>query len=294
MVMNMPTKKQIAQAYRDQANRLASGEYSWVRGFPSQGNACAVYYTDSTGAHLIGHDTEAERTAMHHLGYKERYSVVCYNDSEARSVTDIIRLLRTIARIVEHGGKIPPKKPSKLSKLTEEQKTYRKRLLLLARKLDTEYVDAHFDYEVWAGTSFNGDHTLKCGTNACALGWATSIPSLRRDTGIGLRKADYAVYVVCNEVPKPEPASGIKVAESVFGLSELESLALFMPWDYALRTDTCGEPGSNWEWLGHKLTEGSRPSDIAEYIRRMVAHKTANGWAPMQLLDPAAAFGRSD
>lgn len=46
-----------------------------------------------------------------------------------------------------------------------------------------------FDYSHWVGEDWQGKPDLSCGTTACALGWATTIPSLRR-LGLRLYKAE--------------------------------------------------------------------------------------------------------
>lgn len=58
-----------------------------------------------------------------------------------------------------------------------------RRLLKLAaflRKLPRK----RFNYESWVGEDWQGAPSLSCGTTACALGWATTMPIFRR---LGLR-----------------------------------------------------------------------------------------------------------
>ena len=38
-----------------------------------------------------------------------------------------------------------------------------------------------FDYNRWVGRDWKGSQDLSCGTKACALGWAATIPSFRRE-----------------------------------------------------------------------------------------------------------------
>lgn len=59
----------------------------------------------------------------------------------------------------------------------------KRRLLALARKLYTVPAK-RFDLSSWVGCDWRGAKDLSCGTSACALGWATTIPHFRR---LGLR-----------------------------------------------------------------------------------------------------------
>lgn len=54
-----------------------------------------------------------------------------------------------------------------------------RRLLKLAsflKKLPRE----RFDYSCWVRTNWKGKPDFSCGTKACAMGWATTIPAFRR------------------------------------------------------------------------------------------------------------------
>jgi hypothetical protein len=50
-------------------------------------------------------------------------------------------------------------------------------LLALAALLESLPL-GRFDYSEWVGMEWEGKPDLSCGTTACALGWATTIPSL--------------------------------------------------------------------------------------------------------------------
>lgn len=58
-----------------------------------------------------------------------------------------------------------------------------RRLLLLAQKL-LDLPDERFRFDHWVGDKWEGRQDLSCGTTACSLGWATTIPDLRK---VGLR-----------------------------------------------------------------------------------------------------------
>lgn len=62
-------------------------------------------------------------------------------------------------------------------------KIYAKRLLALAARLVT-VPRKRFNYNRWVGDDWMGAQDLSCGTVACALGWATTMPRFRR---LGLR-----------------------------------------------------------------------------------------------------------
>jgi hypothetical protein len=53
------------------------------------------------------------------------------------------------------------------------------RLLKLADFLD-KLPPERFDIYDWVGSDFRGDVDLSCGTTACAIGWATTIPEFRQ------------------------------------------------------------------------------------------------------------------
>lgn len=68
--------------------------------------------------------------------------------------------------------------------LTPEQNAESaRRLNVLARKLDT-VPEVRFNYRRWVGSDWRGKPDLSCGTTACALGWATTIPEF---VALGLR-----------------------------------------------------------------------------------------------------------
>lgn len=54
-----------------------------------------------------------------------------------------------------------------------------KDLLRLADFLDT-LPSKRFDFNTWVGDDWKGKPDLSCGTTACALGWAATIPAFRK------------------------------------------------------------------------------------------------------------------
>lgn len=94
------------------------------------------------------------------------------------------------------------------------------RLLKLAALLE-RLPPERFNYSHWVGDDWKGKKDLSCGTTACALGWATTIPELRK-LGLHLRKdSEGYADVVCGRMENK--FAGMKV----FGLTFEESEALF-------------------------------------------------------------------
>lgn len=57
----------------------------------------------------------------------------------------------------------------------------KRRLLTLAKYLETEVVEKHFDLSSWRDNNPTGDHlSEKCGYTACAVGHACEIPSFKQ------------------------------------------------------------------------------------------------------------------
>lgn len=99
------------------------------------------------------------------------------------------------------------------------------RLLRLAKFLRT-LPPERFDYSLWVGADWNGKSLNSCDTTACALGWATMIPSLRR-AGLVLKKYTFSEggYVGLRHDTR---SVSLDAAAEVFGISEEEAHQLFM------------------------------------------------------------------
>ena len=130
--------------------------------------------------------------------------------------------------------------------------THKRRLLMVADLLD-KLPRKRFDYAVWVGDDWEGKPDLSCGTTACALGWATTIPALRRAglrlfyRRVGLRGSrdvgmGYLGYL----------SSESKAAKAVFGLDREELIFLFTP--------------------SGPLAADSTPKQVARHIRKFVAN----------------------
>ena len=106
--------------------------------------------------------------------------------------------------------------------------THKRRLLKLADFLDT-VPPKRFDFRYWVGSTWKGKEDLSCGTTACALGWATTMPIFRR---LGLRLMRSATQdgsVVLQRNGEDLIASPELAARYVFGLDRSSFRRLFIP-----------------------------------------------------------------
>lgn len=95
--------------------------------------------------------------------------------------------------------------------------TGKRRLLKLADFLETAELSGEFDLTTLANETRSAQP--KCGTRACALGWATTIPSFQR-AGLCLRQGDLRL--------KGRRGNGWgETAATFFGISFGEAIDLF-------------------------------------------------------------------
>jgi hypothetical protein len=127
------------------------------------------------------------------------------------------------------------------------------RLLKLADFLDT-LPRERFDYSTWVGMDWKGAQNLSCGTKACALGWAATIPEFRR---LGLRLSPYREVINVKTGAEHSNAA----AQHTFGLTESEARLLFEGVDM-----TEGE-------YHIVLRSEATPKQVATHIRRFVKHR---------------------
>lgn len=128
-----------------------------------------------------------------------------------------------------------------------------KRLLKLAAFLE-RLPKERFNFGVYVGQDWKGAQDLSCGTVACAMGWAATMPAFRR---LGL-------HIAFNEVKRPVPclrgsymASPAEAGQVLFGLAYWDFSVLFHP-------DSSVGYGPN---AGPKL--------VAKRIRKYVAERSA-------------------
>ena len=122
------------------------------------------------------------------------------------------------------------------------------RLLRLAALLRT-LPRKRFDYTTWVGYDWEGDPDLSCGTTACALGWATTIPSLRR-AGLALTPWAHGG----GSVTLNGRFGALDAAEELFALEDFEARLLFAPWGASESRAT--------------------PKQVAKKIEKFVAERT--------------------
>ena len=139
-----------------------------------------------------------------------------------------------------------------------------RRLLKLAAFLDS-LDEERFDYRYWIGNDWKGKPDLSCGTTACAVGWATTIPSFRR---AGLRMGDDEPLLL--RAGRLTLSSWPAVCE-FFGVREHVAQYLFLP-SSALWTTNDDVALVNGEHL-RAPAAAARPSDVAEHIRDFVARR---------------------
>ncbi len=150
---------------------------------------------------------------------------------------------------------------------------FKRRLLRLAAELD-KLPPERFDFNTWVGLDWNGKQETLCGTTACGLGLAASMPYFRR-LGLHLTKHhtsdDYSSreytskYIPALRAALPHEAMIDVVYEAtakVFGLSPEETRFLFTP-------------GTKWseEESNYHLDENATAGMLAEHIREFVSRR---------------------
>lgn len=98
-----------------------------------------------------------------------------------------------------------------------------RRLMVLVEFLRHKVKPERFDYTRWASRGFG---PRKCGTTACAAGWATVIPEFR-DMGLRLYEGTSA----CQMGIEFDGLIGLGALAKCFGLGVYEVVRLFSPTD---------------------------------------------------------------
>ncbi len=157
---------------------------------------------------------------------------------------------------------------------------FKKRLLKLVKLLKT-VPDKQFDFGSWVGDDWKGKKDLSCGTTACALGWATTIPSLRKK-GLRLFRGkedgkdhwDSYGYVGLRGSLLDAAKAPQEAAREIFGLTSEEFGYLFTPGGGIGidLTDYTGKSNS----LAYSPDEGASAKEIARHIKNFVKLKYPN------------------
>jgi hypothetical protein len=146
-----------------------------------------------------------------------------------------------------------------------------KRLLKLADFLD-KLPRKKFDFTTWVNKfTWGGKADLSCGTTACAMGWATTIPAFRK---LGLRLTETGQVCLMPGAPpvansraragRRGPRDGITSAMVLFEILYEEADALFLP-----------EGNGCWIDLQRFVAPPATatPKQVAKHIRRFVELK---------------------
>jgi len=106
---------------------------------------------------------------------------------------------------------------------------FRRRLLKLAAFLE-KLPPERFEFGTWVGASWKGAQDLSCGTTACALAWAATIPSFRA-AGLYLRQTDHGPEVRLKGARPRLREHGAEdtAARILFGLDTFGYQRLFIP-----------------------------------------------------------------
>jgi hypothetical protein len=133
-----------------------------------------------------------------------------------------------------------------------------RRLLKLADFL-YELPRKRFEYSAWVGDDWKGKSDLSCGTTACALGWATTMPYFRK---LGLRLSKGGLVVMATGTAGLRYFGGsLRSAESVFLVTLEEARLLFAPLEEHHTDGLCPDPYN------------ATPKQVAKHIRRFVASR---------------------
>jgi hypothetical protein len=128
---------------------------------------------------------------------------------------------------------------------------YNRRLLKLADFLE-KLPRQRFSFHSWVGPEWGGAQDLSCGTTACALGWACTIPAFQR-LGARIEQGEDCVYP---DLAWKNRVDTYEVSRGLFGLTFTEHCRLFLP---------------GWARLGENPT----PKQVAKRLRDFVSTRKA-------------------
>lgn len=150
------------------------------------------------------------------------------------------------------------------------ERKYKNRLLKLADFLET-VPPKRFRFSSWVGDDWQGREDLSCGTTACAVGWASTIPAFRK-LGLRLKRDRAGQAHPCLKNVEPDSVGWSYFGESPGGMAageifgeESVSKMLFWPGGWGARKGICGDD----ECL-HDLHDKPTAKQFAQRIRRFV------------------------
>lgn len=120
-----------------------------------------------------------------------------------------------------------------------------KRLIRIAQKLE-RLPRSRFYFGTWVGGDWQGKPDLSCGTTACAMGWACTLPSFRK---LGLKLDPWWREPVLNGNSHQST-----IAKNLFGITSEEYSYLFTP-------------------IESGLSPLATPKQVARHIRNFVKEK---------------------
>jgi hypothetical protein len=136
------------------------------------------------------------------------------------------------------------------------------RLIRLAKFLDT-LPPERFDYGRFVGDGWEGKQDLSCGTTACALGWAATMPEFRA-LGLRLVANGYGHDFVTNMWND----SAFFAASELFETT-LEQARYLFGGDVTLRVELHGLP--------YQPATSATPRQVADHLRAFVAWRRKRG-----------------
>lgn len=139
----------------------------------------------------------------------------------------------------------------------------KERLLRLATFLDA-LPKERFNFRTWVGGDWKGMPDLSCGTTACALGWAATLP----DMGLTLDPPDsnFDGATFMNDGREP-----LYAACDAFDISLSDAERLFVPQEQMEPSGTDELSVEEFdEFMGRYQPEKASARDLANHIRRFV------------------------
>jgi hypothetical protein len=147
----------------------------------------------------------------------------------------------------------------------------KERLELVAKKLES-LPPERFNYSSWIGKNWEGAQDLSCGTTACALGWAATIPELQEAGLCIVAGWDYACdpYVALSTRRQPVRQyeanyESVVAAMWVFELTEDEVSFLFIP-----ESPQAHEEHEEAEEHCTALVDTATATEVAAHIRKFI------------------------
>jgi hypothetical protein len=149
----------------------------------------------------------------------------------------------------------------------------KERLELVAKKLES-LPPERFNYSSWIGKNWEGAQDLSCGTTACALGWAATIPELQ-EAGLRIVAACDEVYGLSYPYVALSTRPLVQVYEAnhesvvaamwVFELFEDEVSFLFMP-----ETEAVHENHEEEGEMCRAMPDTASAIEVAAHIRKFI------------------------